>query len=97
MAEVVDAILHTEPRRPSALNPSVPPQFDRVVAKAMAKDPRKRFANAADLDAALARLTPGRRRARPPVTANRSARDWAGVVEAGGAFRRALAQAATSR
>jgi eukaryotic-like serine/threonine-protein kinase len=63
MAEIVDAILHREPTRPSALNPSVPRAFDRVVARAMAKDRLKRYARAGDVDAELAGLAVGRRRA----------------------------------
>ena len=74
LAQVIDAILHQRPTRPSVLNAAVPPGFDRVVAKAMAKDPLKRFASANELDAALAHLTPERRRARMPARENDSHR-----------------------
>jgi eukaryotic-like serine/threonine-protein kinase len=72
MVEVIDAILHQEPAKPSAMNPNVPRAFDRVVAKAMAKDPLKRYSSAGDVDAALARLATARRRPRPPIRANGS-------------------------
>jgi serine/threonine protein kinase len=65
MAQVIDAILHEQPARPSTLNPSVPAAFDRVVAKTMAKDPQKRYASASDVDTALANLAAGRRSRRP--------------------------------
>src|SRR4051794_38284615 len=50
----ITAHLHEEPPRPSA-TPGVPPGFDAVVARALAKDPAARYASAGDLGrAALA-------------------------------------------
>ena len=41
------------PRRPSELNPQVPPALDGVVLKALAKDPAQRFQSADEFAAAL--------------------------------------------
>jgi eukaryotic-like serine/threonine-protein kinase len=41
------------PRRPSELNPQVPPALDAVVGRALAKDPLHRFQSAAEFIAAL--------------------------------------------
>jgi serine/threonine-protein kinase len=41
------------PPVPSALNPAVPPELDAVVLRALAKDPRERFADADQFIAAL--------------------------------------------
>ncbi len=41
------------PRRPSELNPQVPPAFDAVVLKALAKDPENRFQSAGEFLRAL--------------------------------------------
>ena len=75
MAEVIDAILHQQPARPSALNPRVPRAFDRLVARAMAKDPLKRYPSASDVDAALVRLAAARRRACRRVETVATSRD----------------------
>ncbi|UGT45128.1 serine/threonine protein kinase [Nocardia yamanashiensis] len=40
---VLHAHLETPPPRPSTVNPEVPPAFDSVIARAMAKDPRDRY------------------------------------------------------
>jgi serine/threonine-protein kinase len=42
-----------EPRAPSALQPSLPPELDAVVLRALAKDPARRFADAEEFIAAL--------------------------------------------
>jgi serine/threonine-protein kinase len=43
----------TPPPRPSQFNPNVPPEVDAIVLRALAKDPRNRFADGAALAAAL--------------------------------------------
>jgi serine/threonine-protein kinase len=50
----LDDILKRDPPAPSRLNPAVPVALDEVVARALAKRCEGRFANAADLAAALA-------------------------------------------
>jgi len=44
-----DRILHELPVPPSRLNPHVPVELERIVTKMLAKDPRERYATAADL------------------------------------------------
>lgn len=46
-------VLNTAPPLPSSYIPNLPHGFDRIVARAMAKNPDKRFQNAADMAASL--------------------------------------------
>jgi len=48
--------LSAPPKRPSLLNPAVPPELDRIVLKALAKDPAQRFPTAEAFIAALSSL-----------------------------------------
>jgi serine/threonine-protein kinase len=52
-AAMAEAQLRDEPVPPSTLHTDVPPAMDRVILRAMAKNPRDRFATAADLASAL--------------------------------------------
>jgi TolB-like protein/Tfp pilus assembly protein PilF/predicted Ser/Thr protein kinase len=47
--ELMTAILRDDPEPPSALRSDLPPSFDRVVRRAMAKDPARRFQSARGL------------------------------------------------
>ena len=48
------------PPAPREINPSVPPSFEAIILKAMAKDPDHRYATAEDLRADLLRFNEGR-------------------------------------
>lgn len=62
---LIQAHLNEAPRRPSDMRADLPPAMDRVIGRAMAKDPAQRFRNAAELSAAateaLRRGSPERR------------------------------------
>ncbi len=51
--EVVARRLEVDPTPPRALDPSISPPLERVVLRALARDPGRRYANAAALAAAL--------------------------------------------
>ena len=51
------------PPAPRELNPSIPPTFEAIILKAMAKDPAHRYATAEELRADLLRFNEGRTRA----------------------------------
>jgi serine/threonine protein kinase/outer membrane protein assembly factor BamD (BamD/ComL family) len=55
-AIVFDGILNREPVPPSAINPSIPSELDRIVTKALEKDRTLRYQTAADMGADLKRL-----------------------------------------
>jgi len=55
-AEIFKAILDSEPAPVVRSNHSLPPEFERIVHKALEKDRNLRYQNAADLRADLARL-----------------------------------------
>ncbi len=52
-ASLIGAILHTDPPPVSTEQPMSPPALDRVVKKALAKDPEDRWQSAADLGSEL--------------------------------------------
>ena len=47
------AVLATEPIAPSEIVPSLPPEFERIVARCLDKDPNRRYQNAGELKGAL--------------------------------------------
>jgi tetratricopeptide (TPR) repeat protein len=51
-----EALLTKQPPPPSSVNRSVPAEFDRIIAKALEKDPDVRYQTAADLRSDLKRL-----------------------------------------
>src|SRR2546427_129398 len=57
---VAKKIIQEDPPMPSSLNVAVSPEFDRVVAKALAKNPDQRFATAREFSQALKRAAEGK-------------------------------------
>ncbi len=68
-AALLRAILHDEPRPPSALAPGTPRELEAVSLRALEKDPRRRYAAAGDLAADLRRYLDGEPVEARPVTA----------------------------
>ncbi|WP_067562797.1 serine/threonine-protein kinase [Nocardia acidivorans] len=56
---LIYAHMHEDPPPPSSLNPSLPKGFDRVIAKAMAKEREDRYSNCGELAAAAATALAG--------------------------------------
>jgi serine/threonine protein kinase len=54
--EVADAILHKAPLGMVRIQPSIPPNFENIVLKALEKDPDLRYQSAAEMRADLRRL-----------------------------------------
>lgn len=76
-AEVVHSILHVEPEPLTALRSGVPMELDRIVEKALRKDPGERYQHVEDL---LVDLRGLRRAADVPGKARRAVRPWYAAV-----------------
>ena len=59
-ATVMHRVLQKEPEKPSVLNPALPPGFDGVIARALAKKAEERFQSAREFQAALLQALQGK-------------------------------------
>lgn len=65
--DIMTAQVRSEPAAPSSVNPVLSPELDRIVLKALQKDPAQRFASAKEFRDALAGAQSNRESV-PPVT-----------------------------
>jgi serine/threonine protein kinase len=95
--QAMRAHVHEPPPRPSQRDPRVPEAFDDVVARAMAKDPARRYRSAGEIGAALvAALEHGSSGSRSTSTADPGATGAAPMPTSAGTAARPAHPAATS-
>jgi serine/threonine protein kinase/tetratricopeptide (TPR) repeat protein len=78
--DVIDAVLHHTPPAPSLIAPAVPQAFDRVVQKALEKQPDLRYQSARDLLVDLRRLARGTDLSQTAPAATNRRRPWVPVA-----------------
>jgi len=76
--EILEAIFTRTPVAPARLNPRVPVELDRIVAKALDKEPSLRYQSAADMRTDLERLRRRTEPGAPSATGRRPAARLAG-------------------
>ncbi|HME09452.1 MAG TPA: protein kinase [Bryobacteraceae bacterium] len=62
---ISDALLRDDPRPPRELNPELAPELERIIMRALEKDPNRRYQTASDLHADLVRAQRGSQEALP--------------------------------
>jgi serine/threonine protein kinase/tetratricopeptide (TPR) repeat protein len=77
IGEIFGAILHHTPSQVSRLNPAVPPELERIIARCLEKDRELRYRHADEIRADLQKIAESRL---PPVLPRRSRRFWAAAV-----------------
>ena len=84
-ASLIAAILSSEPKPISAIQPLSPPAFDRLVKNCLAKDPEDRWQTAHDVMLELRWIAEGGSQAGipSPVTSHRRHREWLAWLLAG--------------
>jgi serine/threonine protein kinase len=82
MLAVMHEIATRVPLAPSSLRAGLPPDFDRVIERALAKNRQDRYASAAELSGALQILGPTPASATRPVAPARPKRWWLGAAAA---------------
>jgi beta-lactam-binding protein with PASTA domain/predicted Ser/Thr protein kinase len=80
-----------DPRRPSEVNPQVPPSLDAVVLKALSKNPANRYQSAAEMRADLIRVRNGQQPLAPMVMTEEERTTFLNADTNGGATRRIAA------
>jgi eukaryotic-like serine/threonine-protein kinase len=78
-AAIFDAILHKAPVPPTRLNPELPAELERIINKALEKDPRLRYQHASDMRADIQRLKRDTDSGRAAVTHARGRGDESGL------------------
>ena len=73
-SQLIGAILHRPARPPTALNPRLSPELDRIIGKCLEKEPENRYQSAKELRVDLERLSPPVPHVEPPPRA--IARRW---------------------
>src|SRR5580658_1154432 len=58
-AAFFDSLIHSAPEGPLRFNPATPPELERIVVKALEKDPKLRYQSAAEMRGDLQRLRRG--------------------------------------
>ena len=87
--DIMVAQVSRQPERPSALNPGISPELDRIVLTALAKKPEERFASAREFRAALAALKgPVRVPAQPAAPVEAMPEAARSAISGGGGRRR---------
>ena len=77
-----------EPKRPSSVNPNIPPELDSVVLKALSKNPANRYQSAAEMRNDLVRVRNGQPPLAPAVMSDAERTAMLGAGQATGATRR---------
>ncbi|MGV9746174.1 Stk1 family PASTA domain-containing Ser/Thr kinase [Rhodococcus zopfii] len=85
-----------DPPLPSSVNPSVPPELDSVILKAMAKNPANRYQSAAEMRSDLIRVLSGQRPSAPMVMTDDERTNFLGAVDSDSNYRDGAAPAAAA-